>query len=164
MHTRHCYAEQGGESDSPRQRLGERQALVVDVARHVVGADRVDGAVRQAFGDRQPVGIRAQRRRKLGVSAEIADRRLVQVEIGGCGVAGHADPVGLRASDQGDRLRRGDVAEMQPAAGELRQPEVARDQDRLGGGGYAGQSEPSGELAFGGDAARRQRRGPRDAA
>ena len=42
-----------------------------------------------AGADRQPVGFGAQRRRQLGVGAEIADRGLVQVEIGRRGIAGH---------------------------------------------------------------------------
>ena len=100
------HAEQGGEPGAPGRGLGERLALVVGVARLVVGGDRVDRAVGQRGDHRQPVGLLAQRRRQLGVGAEVADRRLVEVEIGRRRVAGDGEAVGLRPADQRAAPRR----------------------------------------------------------
>ena len=87
--------------------LGEGQPLVVGVARLVVGGDGVDRAVGQRRDHRQPVGLRPQRRRQLGIGAEVADRRLVQVEIGRGGVAGDRQaPRPWRARISVERRRR----------------------------------------------------------
>ena len=158
VHLRQRHAEQGGKPGAARRRLGERLALVVGIARLVVRGDRVDRAVGQCGHHRQPVRLLAQRRRQLGIGAEVADRRLVEVEIGRRGVAGHREPVGLRLADQRQRLGGGDMGEMHRPAGQRRQADVAGDQDRLGGGRDAGQAEPGGQFALGRGAAVGERR------
>ena len=106
VHLRQRHAEQRGKPGASRRGLGERLALVVGIARLVVGGDRIDRAVGQCGHHRQPVRLLAQRRRQLGVGAEVADRRLVEVEIGRRRVAGHGEAVGLRLADQRAAPRR----------------------------------------------------------
>ena len=63
MHLRQRHRQQRRQPDAAGRGLGERQALVVGVARLVVGGDRVDRAVRQARqpppGDRCPCATAA---------------------------------------------------------------------------------------------------------
>ena len=56
------------------------------------------------------------------------------------------------------------MGEMHRTAGQRRQADVSRYQDRLGGDGDGGQPEPRRQLALGGRATGRERRVLRDAA
>ena len=74
--------QQGLQPDAARLGLGEGHALAVLVLRAMVGDDGVDGAVLQALDDGQPVLLGAQRRHQLAEGAVVADRELVQREVG----------------------------------------------------------------------------------
>ena len=67
-------------------------------------------------------------------------------------------PSAFACADQPQRLGGGYVGEMHRPAGQRRQPDVAGNQDRLGGDRDAGQAEPGGQFALGGGAAVGERR------
>ena len=148
MHPCQRDAEQRRETRATGFGLGEGQALVIGVARLVVGRDGVDRAIGQGCHNRQPVRIAAQRRGQLRVGAVVADRGLVQVEIGGRGVAGDGQPLGLCAADQVQRGAGRDMGEVDMPAREPGERDVAGDEDRLRRRGNAGQAEARGELTL----------------
>ena len=85
-------------ADNAAGRRAERQALRILVPRRVIAGDRVDRAVAQALDDGAPVALAAQRRRQLGEGPVVADRGLVQREIGrgGAQVTGSPAAFALR--------------------------------------------------------------------
>ena len=66
----------------------------------------------------------------------------------GGGLGGDPHPAGLGRPDQLDRAAGGDVAQVQAAAGQLGQEQVAGDHHLLGGGRPAGQPEHGRHLAL----------------
>src|SRR5215471_18225125 len=107
--------EQGLQPDNTVGGRTERQTFRILVPGRVIAGDRVDRAVPQAFDHRLPVPLAAQRRRELGECPVIADRRLVQCEIGWSGIAGHRQSSRLRepyrlysggGRDMGDMVSR----------------------------------------------------------
>ena len=156
MHLRQRYTEQCGKAGTARCGLGEGLALVIGIARLMVRGDRINRAVGQRGHHRQPVRFLAQRRGQLGVGPKVADRRLVEIEVGRRGVAGHGETVGLGLADQRQRLRGGDMSKMQRPAGQRRQPYIPGHKDRLGRCRNAGQAQPGRQFTLGGSATGRE--------
>ena len=77
------------------------------------------------------------------------------------GLAGDAHAALLAAADQLDAAGRRDVQDVQPAAGQLGQRDVAVDHDLLGRRRHAAQAQPHALEALVHDAAARSARGPR---
>src|SRR5262249_41614891 len=96
--------QQGLEPDAAGQGLRERHALAVLILRTVVRDDGVDDTTLQPLDDRQTILFRAQRRYELAEGAVVADREIVQREVGRGGVAGYLEPAILRARDHLDRF------------------------------------------------------------
>ena len=96
-------AEQRLQPDRAGGRVGEGQALGVDVLRVVRGDDDVDGAVAQRLDHRQPVVFGAQRRRQPEEGAVFADIVLVERQIVDRDAGGDPRAVGLGARDRRGR-------------------------------------------------------------
>ena len=82
---------------------------------------------------------------------------VVQGEVVRGGLAGDGEPSATGVGDEPDRGGRGEVQEVQRGAGELDEPEVARDDRRLGELGLAAKAELGGPRALVHHAARRDR-------
>ena len=120
------------EPDDPIGRGAERQALGILVPRRMIAGNRVDRAVAQAFDHCPPVPFAAQWRGKLGEGAVIADRRLVEREIGRRGITGYGQPLRLgppNRVDPGGGRNMGDVV---APTSDLDQPQIALDHDDFG--------------------------------
>ena len=136
--------QQGGKPRAPRSRLREGEALVVHVARLVVGGDRVDRAVGERRRDGLAVLLPAQRRRELGVGAEFADRGLVQVEVGRRGVAGDGEALCLGPADQSRAPRPVEMwakCTAPPVSRARRMSRATRIASAVGGNARAGRGE-----------------------
>ena len=94
----------------------------------------------------------------LGPHAGV-DAGVVQCAVAGDPLVGHGQVVGHHLGgdtdaaspgigDQFDAAAGGDVADVEPAAGEFRQHQVAADDDFLGGGRNPGDTEASRDFAF----------------
>ena len=140
--------QQGFEPDDPVGRRAERQPLGILVPRRMVAGDCINGAVAQPLDDGAPVSFAAQRGRQLGEGPILADRGLVQREIGGRGIAGHRQPLRLGAPNRLDRGRGRQMGDVIARAGDLDEPKVALDHDDLGRRRDCRQAQPGGDLAF----------------
>ena len=110
----------------------------------------------QALDERLHVGLGAQRRRHLVVAVERAQAAVGQGEVVRAGLAADAHAAQLGPADQIDAAGRRDVQDVQPAAGQLGQGDVAVDHDLLGRGRHAAQAQPHALEALVHDAAARQ--------
>ncbi len=88
------------------------------------------------------VVVGPQRRGHLVVAVEGAQALVGQREVVRAGLAADADAALPGAADEVDAAGRGDVQDVQPAAGQLRQRDVAVDHHLLGGGRHAVQPQP----------------------
>ena len=140
--------QQGFEPDGPVGRRAERQPLGILVPRRMVAGDCINGAVAQPLDDGAPVSFAAQRGRQLGEGPILADRGLVQHEIGGRRIAGHRQPLRLGAPNRPDPGRGRQMGGVIACAGDLDEPKVALDHDDLGRRRDCRQAQPGGDLAF----------------
>ncbi len=134
--------QQGFEPDDAVGGRAERQPLRILVPRRMVAGDRVDRAVAQPVDDGAAVPFAAQRRRQLGESPVVADRGLVQREIGRSRVAGHLKPLRLRPADRLDPSGGREMGGVVARAGDLDEAQVALDHDHLGRRRDRGEPEP----------------------
>ena len=140
---------QGGlQPEHARRGRGPLDLLVLAGVGGVVGGDGVEGAVGQPLADGLDVGLLAQRRVDLEHRVIGAGGLVGQGEVVGGGLGGDPHPAGPGRPDQLDRAPGGDVAQVQPAAGQLGQQQVAGDHHLLGGGRPAGQPEHGRHLAL----------------
>src|SRR5208283_4726972 len=82
-----------------------------------------------------------QGRVHLVVGVERAEPLVGEREMVGAGLGGDLDPASLALADQLDGASRRDVLDVQPAARDLGEADVAGDHDVLGGVWHAGKSE-----------------------
>jgi hypothetical protein len=108
----------------------------------VVGGEHLDSVVLEARDDRLDVAPGAQGGVHLVVRVEGAEPLVGQGEMVRARLGRHAHPAPLAFADQLDRAGRRDVLDMEPAAGDLGQADVARDHDVLGRRGHAAEAEP----------------------
>ena len=135
--------------DDAAGRRAERQALQILVPRRVVAGDRVDRAVAQTLDDGAPVALAAQRRRQFREGPVIADRGLVQREIGRGGIAGDRQPGRLGLADRVDRRLGRDMRDVIARAGDRDEAQIALDHDHFGHRRDRRQAEPRRDLALG---------------
>ena len=122
------------EPDDPEGRLVELDALFVGVMRRVVGRDRVDGSVGNAFDHRVDVGGFPQRRIHLAIGVVLHGRfqcGIRQREVVRCHLAGHRKPLSLSFADRSQRAACAHVRDVDAAAGQAGQRHVALDHDRF---------------------------------
>ena len=146
VHQPQAHRQHGLHADHAAGGLGEGQPLAVLVLRAMVAGDHVDRAVAQRLDHGAPVVLGAQRRRDLGEGPVALDLELVEREVVRGRVAGDPQAARLGGADRGQRPGGRDVREVQPAAGELDQAQVALDHHRLGRRRDPGQAEARGEL------------------
>ena len=144
------------QADDAVGRLVQLAHLLFRRVRRMVGGDDVQGAVLEAGDDGLHVGVGAQRRRHLVVAVEGAQALVGEREVVRTGLAGDADAALSGPADQVDAAGRGDVQDVQPAAGQLGQGDVAVDHHLLGRGRHAAQAQPHALEALVHDAAARQ--------
>ena len=107
----------------------------------VVGGERVDRPVGERRAQRLDVTRVSQRRRHLGVRAVARHRLLGEEEMMRRHLGGDREPAGLRVAQQCDRAGRAHVRDVQTAARQVRERDVARHHHLLGGGRDAVQAE-----------------------
>jgi len=122
------------------------------------GDDAVDGAVENALLQGLHVGAEAQRWVHLEVGVVlVGDVLLVEEEVVGRDLAGHGQALGLGAADEIEPLGGGDVRDVQGAAGETAELDVAIDLELLAERRPAEHAEAGARTAFVDDAARGER-------
>ena len=145
-------AEQQLEAGRARLGFGERQVLGVLADRRVVADERVDGAVGERGADRVAVALLAQRRHQPHRRVEVADVDVDQVQLVDADVAGHRQPLGLGLADQLDAGGAAQPAQVDARAGVAHELEDRRQRDRLGEHRHARQAEARRQRPLGGDA------------
>ena len=124
----------------------------------VVAGDGVQSPVPETFHQGVAVLAGAQGRVHLVIGAARAAREVVlgQGEVVGSGLGGDREAGALGAAHQVHGPGAAHMADVEAAARERGQGQVAQGHERLGGGGDAGQAQALGEASFMDDASGRQ--------
>jgi len=107
----------------------------------MVGGDRVDRPVGERCAQRLDVAPRAQRRGHLRIRAVARDRLLGEEEMVRRHLGRDRQPACLRVAEKRDRSRRAHVGDVEAAARQLDERDVARQHHLLGGSRNAMQAE-----------------------
>ena len=129
--------ERGLEPDRPGRRVVELGLLLLNGVRRVVGGDRIDRAVGQAAPKRVPILARAQRRVHLEVRVVRQEVVVGEDQVVGRDLGGDRQTLGLGRPHELDGAGARQVAQVEPAAGEPGDREVAGDDHLLGFGRLA---------------------------
>ena len=116
--------------------------LLVGVVRRVIGGDGVDAAVDDAADHLVAIGGLAQRRVHLDVGVVALERLVGEDEVVRRHLAGHGDAARLAGAHRAQRAARRQVGDVEAAAGQAGQRDVALDPELLGLAGDALQPEP----------------------
>ena len=149
------------EPDDAEGRAVELEHLLVRVVRRVVGGDHVDAAVGDAREHRVAVRGFAQRRVHLEVGVVLrrpVERLVGEREMVRRDLARDVHAALLAGAHGAQRLARAHVRDVDMAAGQLRQRDVALDHQRFGHAGNPAQAERRGVVALVRDAIALERR------
>ena len=114
----------------------------------VVGRDAVDGAVGERLDHRLDVALGAEGRGHLGVRVVGLHRVVRQQQVMRRDLGRHAHAARLGVPQHAHRPGRRDVGDVEMRAGQLRQHDVARNHDLLGGGRLTGEAQLRGDDAL----------------
>lgn len=138
----HANRQQRLQADDSIWRLVQLAHLLLRRMWGMVRGDHVQGALLEPGDDGIHIGLGPERRRHLVIAVEIAQAAIRQREVMRAGLAGDADAAGLAAADEVDAAGRRDMQDVQPAAGDLGQLDVAMNHDLLGRRRHAPQPQP----------------------
>ena len=148
MHEAKARCEHRLEPDRARSRLGEGQALHLDILRIVIRHDHVEQPFGERLDQRGPVRLGAQRRGDLEEGAVGADVDFVEREVIDRSRGRDAEPGLLGAAEHRKRVGAGDRSGMIARLREGHEPQVAFEHDRLGRLRNAEQAKACRKLAF----------------
>ena len=151
--------DRGFEPHDPEGGGVEVVVFLILVVRGVVGGDRVHGAVSQAFEERLPVLLGRERRLHLGLGVVARDAFVGEKKMMGRDLTGDRKAASFCLAHGPESARGREMGDVKPGAGELREPNVARDCDLFRRPGNPAKPEGRGPVAFVHDSARMELEG-----
>ena len=137
----HRDRQKGFQADDAEGGLVELAELLLGGVRGVVGGEDLDRAVLEAADHRLDVVPGAQGRAHLVVGVEAPESLVGESEVVRARLGGDADPPPLAFANELDGACGRDVLDVEPAAGDLGEADVAGNHDVFGRGRHSGQAQ-----------------------